>query len=259
MEFERFCPDYIVVEEEGDTLRVVVPEGYDPLRLEELRFFSSKGVEIEEVLPREEFEERLRRLISEAQEEEEVQTSIEVGARGEDLLRKRESDPTVRFVDRVLLKAISVGASDVHFEPYDDEVLVRLRMDGVLHEYAKTSPARYAEIVSRIKIMANLNVAERRVPQDGKIPLRVGGKEYDVRVSVVPTVFGERAVLRILDRSRGLLKLEELGLSEEDLPKVERLISKPHGIVLITGPTGAGKSTTLYAMLLKIKNPKSSP
>ncbi len=256
MEFERFCPDYIVVEEEGDTLRVVVPEGYDPLKLEELRFFSSKGVEIEEVLPREEFEERLRRLISEVQEEEEVQTSIEVGARGEDLLRKRESDPTVRFVDRVLLKAISVGASDVHFEPYDDEVLVRLRMDGVLHEYTKTSPSRYAEIVSRIKIMANLNVAERRVPQDGKIPLRVGGKEYDVRVSVVPTVFGERAVLRILDRSRGLLKLEELGLSEEDLPKVERLISKPHGIVLITGPTGAGKSTTLYAMLLKIKNPK---
>ncbi len=254
MEVPKYCPDYIVVGEDDGTLKVVVPENYDPLRLEELRFFTTKDVEIEEVLPREEFDERLKKLV--AEEKEELAQEVEIKGEAEDLLKRDSKDPTVRFVDKLLIKAVSVGASDVHLEPYEDEVEVRLRMDGVLHPYTKIPPAKYREVVSRIKIMANLNVAERRIPQDGKIPLRVGGRDYDVRVSVVPTVHGERTVLRLLDRSKGLLKLEELGLSEEDLPKVERLISKPHGIVLVTGPTGAGKSTTLYAMLLRIKNPK---
>lgn len=255
MGFERFSPDYVVIED-GETLKVVVPEDYNPASLEELRFFSGRDVEIEEVLPREEFEKILQERISEEEEEGEAEGSAGLEVYAEDLLRYGAGDPTVRLVNRILLKAIHVGASDVHFEPYEDEVLVRLRMDGILHEYTKINPARYPEVISRIKIMANLNVAEKRVPQDGKIAVRVGGRDYDIRVSVVPTVFGERAVLRILDRSRGLLTLEELGLSETDLPKVERLISKPHGIVLVTGPTGAGKSTTLYAMLLKVKNPK---
>ena len=149
-----------------------------------------------------------------------------------------------------------MGASDIHFEPYEDETIVRLRMDGELHDYIKISPAKYGEVVSRIKVMANLNVAEKRIPQDGKFHIKVAQKDYDVRVSVVPTVFGERIVLRILDKSGKLLTLEELGLSKEDLKKVERLISKPYGMILVTGPTGAGKSTTLYAMLLKLKNPR---
>ena len=256
MEFSKYGQTYIVIEEDEKTLKVAVPPEYNPAELEELRFFSGKDVEIKEILPEEQFNKKLQELKAQEEEEHPESGEIEFTGSTEDLLKRDAKDPTVRFVDRVLIKAVSVGASDIHFEPYEDEVDVRLRMDGVLHPYTKVSPSRYREIVSRIKIMANLNVAEKRIPQDGKIPLKVGGKDYDVRVSVVPTVYGERTVLRLLDRSRGLLTLEELGFSQEDLPKVERLINKPHGIVLVTGPTGAGKSTTLYAMLLKIKNPK---
>jgi general secretion pathway protein E len=254
--FPPFSSDYIVVSEDEKTLRVEVPETYNPLELEKLRFFSGKDVVIEKTLPVEEFNKKLQELLAEEKEEESQTEKVEIEGAVADLLAQSDENPTVKFVNRVLIKAVNVKASDIHFEPYEDEVLVRMRLDGVLQPYTSISPARYREVVSRIKIMANLNVAEKRVPQDGKVHIKVGGKDYDIRVSVVPTVFGERAVLRLLDKSGGVLTLKELGLDEEQLKKVERLASKPHGIVLVTGPTGAGKSTTLYAMLLKIKNPK---
>ncbi len=254
--FPLFSSDYIVVSEDEKTLKVDVPENYNPLELEKLRFFSGKDVVIEKTLPVEEFNKKLQELLAEEKEEESQTEKVEIEGAVADLLAQSDENPTVKFVNRVLIKAVNVKASDIHFEPYEDEVLVRMRLDGVLQPYTSISPARYREVVSRIKIMANLNVAEKRVPQDGKVHIKVGGKDYDIRVSVVPTVFGERAVLRLLDKSGGVLTLKELGLDEEQLKKVERLASKPHGIVLVTGPTGAGKSTTLYAMLLKIKNPK---
>jgi Type II secretory pathway, ATPase PulE/Tfp pilus assembly pathway, ATPase PilB len=157
-----------------------------------------------------------------------------------------------------LIKASTLKASDIHFEPYEDVALVKLRMDGILHEYLKIPVSTYNSVVTRIKVMANLNIAERRVPQDGRIGVKIGGKDLDVRVSVLPTVFGERVVLRLLDKSGFLLTLEDIGLSEENLEKLKRLLKKPYGMVIVTGPTGAGKSTTLYASLLYIKDPRKT-
>ena len=247
--------DYIIVEENEKTFKVLVPTDYNPLSLEELRFLSGKEVQLE-TIPKEEFTKLLQEKLSNELPQDEKETQEQ--SITTDLLQAFGDSPTVRLVNQVLIKAVSVGASDIHFEPYENEVVVRLRMDGELHDYITIAPSKYSEVVSRIKVMANLNVAEKRIPQDGKFPIRVGDKEYDIRVSTVPTVFGERIVLRLLDRSGKLLTLEDLGLSKEDLKKVEELISRPYGIILVTGPTGAGKTTTLYAMLLKLKSPRKN-
>jgi general secretion pathway protein E len=135
---------------------------------------------------------------------------------------------------------------------------VRFRLDGVLHEISQIPKNAYPQVVSRIKVIAKLNVAEKRLPQDGRIRVKIGNKELDMRVSTLPTVFGERIVIRLLDKSNKILTLEELGFSRDDLEKYERIIKKPHGLVLITGPTGSGKSTTLYASLLKLKTPRKN-
>jgi len=137
-------------------------------------------------------------------------------------------------------------------------VLIRFRLDGVLHEINKLPKSSYPSVVSRIKVMAKLNVAEKRLPQDGRIRIRIGEKEMDLRVSTLPTIFGERVVIRLLDRSTKILTLKELGYMEDDLKKLENMISKPYGLILVTGPTGSGKSTTLYASLLKLKSPRKN-
>ena len=255
--FEKYTPNYVVLEEGERELLVAVPPDYDPLALEELRFLSGKDLRLK-LLEREQFNSLLEEKLSEETPQGEEETSeTETGVKY-DLLLETDESPVVKLVNRILLKATRVGASDIHFEPYEDETVVRLRMDGELHEYTRIPPARYSEVVARIKVLANLNVAERRVPQDGKFHVKVGQRDYDIRVSVVPTVFGERVVLRLLDKSGKLLTLQQLGLSEEDLKKVEEIISKPYGMVLVTGPTGAGKSTTLYAVLQKLKNPRKN-
>ncbi|WP_461829765.1 GspE/PulE family protein, partial [Aquifex sp.] len=246
--------DYIIEYEDEKELLVVVPEGYDPFRIEELRFLKGKNVNLK-VVSSEEY----AKLIQEKLSLESVQVEEEESKEeSEDILFQRDDSPAVRLVNTVLIKASSVSASDVHFEPYEDETIVRLRMDGVLHDYTKIPNSLYQEVVSRIKVMAKLNVAEKRVPQDGKIRVRIGSKDYDIRVSTVPTLHGERVVLRLLEKTGSLLTLDELGLSKEDVEKVKRLAQRPYGIVLVTGPTGAGKSTTLYAMLLHVKNPKKN-
>jgi len=247
--------EYIIEEENERELLVIVPKNYNFFAVEELRFKKGKDVRLK-LVSEEEYAKLVQERISgenvilEEEEEKEEQS--------EDLLFQRDTSPAVRLVNTVLIKASSVNASDVHFEPYEDEAVVRIRMDGVLHDYTKVSPSLYQEVVSRIKVMAKLNVAEKRVPQDGKIRVRIGKKDYDIRVSVVPTVFGERVVLRLLEKTGQLLTLSELGLSKSDEEKVRKLAEKPYGIVLVTGPTGAGKSTTLYAMLLHVKNPKKN-
>ncbi len=173
-----------------------------------------------------------------------------------DHLRDMASEgPVIRLVNLIITKAIEMRASDIHFEPFEDQFRVRYRIDGVLHD-AESPPKRLqAAIVSRVKIMAKLNIAERRLPQDGRIMLRVKGKEIDFRVSSVPTIYGESIVLRILDKSSIVLDIEKLGFPEDTLRGFNDLIQRPHGIILVTGPTGSGKTTTLYCALEKINAP----
>ncbi len=173
----------------------------------------------------------------------------------EDLLGAAEEAPVVRLVNSILFQAVQRRASDIHFEPFEREMIVRYRIDGVLYNVL-TPPKRVAPaLISRVKIMGGMNIAEKRLPQDGRIGLKAGGREIDIRVSDVPTAHGERLVLRLLDKTSMLLNLEDIGLSPEDLAMMNRLIRLAHGIILVTGPTGSGKTTTLYAALSKINAP----
>ncbi len=174
----------------------------------------------------------------------------------EELKELVELNPVKQLLNLVLIQAIRDHSSDVHFEPFEDEYKLRYRIDGVLYEMMP--PPRYLAmaIASRIKVMANLDIAERRLPQDGRISLTVGGNPIDLRVAVLPTMFGESVVLRILDRSNVSLDLDKIGMREDDLKTFETLIRRPHGVIINTGPTGSGKTTTLYAALNTLNDPK---
>jgi general secretion pathway protein E len=170
----------------------------------------------------------------------------------EDLLESADDAPIIRLINALLTQAVREGASDVHIEAFEDSSVVRLRIDGTLRDIARPKRALHAALISRIKIMAQLDIAEKRLPQDGRITLRVAGRPVDVRVSTLPTGFGERVVLRLLDKSNERLDLRALGMSEDDQVRFDTLIKQPHGIVLVTGPTGSGKTTTLYAGLKRL-------
>ena len=172
-----------------------------------------------------------------------------------DLLEAADDDaPVIRLVNTLLSRAVKEKASDIHVEPYEKEMVVRFRVDGVLYDVFKPPKKLQNSITSRIKVMGNLNIAEKRLPQDGRIPLRIGGKDIDVRLNTVPTSHGERAVMRLQDRSNVILNLEQLGFSESNLNKLHDLLTRTYGIVLVTGPTGSGKSTTLYASLQRLNS-----
>ncbi|MDO8445487.1 MAG: type II secretion system ATPase GspE [Deltaproteobacteria bacterium] len=171
-----------------------------------------------------------------------------------DLLESADEAPVVRMVNSLLSKGLQKRASDIHFEPFERDARVRFRVDGILHEIQSIQKGIYPSVVSRVKVIAGMNVAEKRLPQDGGIRVRIAGKDVDIRASTIPTSFGERVVLRLLDRERVLIGLEDLGLSPEMLKGYERQIGRPHGILLITGPTGSGKTTSLYASLASIKS-----
>ncbi len=172
----------------------------------------------------------------------------------ETVMEVAEDNKVVKLLNLVLLQAIKDRASDIHFEPFEDEFKMRYRIDGVLYEMVP--PPRYLAdaIVSRIKVMANLDIAERRLPQDGRIELSVGGNPIDLRVNVLPTMHGESVVMRVLDRSNVELSIDRVGLGQKDLHTVETLMGKPNGIVIVTGPTGSGKTTTLYAALATLNS-----
>ena len=174
----------------------------------------------------------------------------------DDLLDLASEAPVIRLVNSILTQAVRARASDIHIEPFERELKVRYRIDGILYNILYPPRRLQAAISSRIKVMANLNIAERRLPQDGRIRIRVGEKDVDIRVSVVPTAFGERIVLRLLDKTSMLLGLEEIGMGEDTYTRYSRLIKRSNGIVLVTGPTGSGKTTTLYATLHKINSPE---
>ena len=177
----------------------------------------------------------------------------EISTEPQDLLDSADEAPIIRLVNSLLQQAVKERASDIHIEPFEKEIRVRFRIDDILYEPMRPLPkALLASIVSRIKVMGHLNIAEKRLPQDGRILLKIAGRDYDVRLSTLPVAHGERVVMRLLPRSSELLNLETLGFDERQLATWERLIARPNGIVLVTGPTGSGKTTTLYGALSRI-------
>ena len=172
-----------------------------------------------------------------------------------DLLDDTSDAPVIKLVNLMLSNAVREGVSDIHIEPYKDRVKIRKRVDGILYDMYAPPKHVQAKLISRVKIMAKLNIAEKRLPQDGRIEIRLAEKNVDIRVSTLPTAFGERVVLRLLDKSNVLLSLTDLGMAKKDLETFHRLIKAPHGIVLVTGPTGSGKTTTLYSALSILNSP----
>ncbi|NIU62372.1 MAG: type II secretion system ATPase GspE [Pseudomonas stutzeri] len=172
----------------------------------------------------------------------------------EDLLEQEDDAPIIRLINAILGEAIAENASDIHIETFEKRLVIRFRVDGILREVVQPKRELAPLLVSRIKVMAKLDIAEKRMPQDGRISLRVGGREVDIRVSTLPSANGERVVLRLLDKQAGRLTLRHLGMNEQDRRQLEQAVKKPHGIILVTGPTGSGKTTTLYAALTTLND-----
>jgi general secretion pathway protein E len=179
------------------------------------------------------------------------QLAEEVGG-SEDLLDVVNRPPVIRLVNDILFRALQMRASDIHIHPFETKIVIRYRIDGILYDTLTLNRNVLSLVISRIKVMAGMDIAERRMPQDGRCSVRIGQREVDLRVSTVPTSYGERAVLRLLDKSSGILTLEQLGFFEEDRKVFDRVINRSHGVIFVTGPTGSGKSTTLYACLSQI-------
>ncbi len=176
----------------------------------------------------------------------------------EDLLESEDDAPIIRLINALLTEAVKENASDIHIEPYEHRLVVRFRVDGVLREVLEPARVLAPILVSRIKVMAKLDIAEKRLPQDGRISLKIAGRAVDVRVSTLPSAHGERVVLRLLDKQAGRLDLKHLGMSPRDLETIDRIIHRPHGIILVTGPTGSGKTTSLYAMLTALNDKQAN-
>lgn len=214
-------------------------------------------------LPQEEWKRELSRVyavhegaaaqvVGEVEEEVDLSRLMQEIPAVEDLMESRDDAPIIRMINALLTQAAREKASDIHIESGEQASVVRFRVDGTLRDVVRPKKALHAALISRIKIMAQLDIAEKRLPQDGRIALRVAGRPVDVRVSTLPTGHGERAVLRLLDKDAGRLDLAVLGMAPDTLAQFDRLIQRPHGIVLVTGPTGSGKTTTLYAALSRL-------
>ncbi|KFX21601.1 type II secretion system ATPase GspE [Pectobacterium betavasculorum] len=233
-----------------------------PAALLEARRIAGCSLRIERVTD-EEFERQLvisyqrdseeaRRMMEDIGNEMDFYTLAEELPDSDDLLDADDDAPIIRLINAMLTEAIKNKASDIHIETYERYLLIRFRVDGVLREILRPQRKLASLLVSRIKVMAKLDIAEKRIPQDGRMALRVGGRAIDVRVSTLPSNYGERVVLRLLDKNSVKLDLELLGMSERNRQLLDSLIHRPHGIILVTGPTGSGKSTTLYAALSRL-------
>lgn len=234
---------------ESNSLLVAMMDPNDIIAIDDLRLLS--GYEVQPVVvPDKELETAIRKY---------VQASSDTVLTQDDDTVEDESDPSadkpaVQLANQILNQAVKASASDVHIEPQEKSLRVRFRIDGVLHEIMQQPSRLNASLVSRIKVMANMDIAERRVPQDGRITLKSEGKTIDIRVASLPSAFGERVTLRLLNRSQRLITMNELGFTESMLTKYNQVLSLPYGFILITGPTGSGKSTTLYASLARLNS-----
>ena len=245
-----------------NTLRVALVDPLDPRAAEDLRFALGKDIHVV-VAPTEQIEDRIKRYYgTDTSSMEDILKQLgEAGElmtlRGDESAAraskpKRTPRPIIRFVDLILYQAIQDRASDIHFEPFENEFKIRYRVDGALYEMAPPPRHLALPVISRVKVMANMNIAERRLPQDGRIQKNIAGRTVDLRVSTLPTQFGESVVLRVLDRSTVNLDLEALGMPDYIHDYILEVINRPNGIFIVTGPTGSGKTTTLYSCLRKI-------
>jgi len=251
------------VEEEGERIVVAVADPTDARVLHDLRVLFGRPLRVA-VAPAAALDQAVNRVYEEGSDRaEEIMEELAEGSleglaqeleEPRDLLDAAEEAPVIRLVNGILFQAVKDRASDIHIEPFERELQIRYRIDGVLYPVLTPPKALQAPITSRVKVMAGLDIAEKRLPQDGRIRIKIAGKDIDIRVSVLPTAHGERVVLRLLDKSAVLLDLEQLGLGGERLEAFKSLIRRPHGILLVTGPTGSGKTTTLYAALSRINS-----
>src|SRR3984893_13570283 len=245
----------------GNTLRVALADPLDPNSAEDLRFALGKDVDVV-VAPTEQIEERMKqhygtdtssmedvlKQLGEADEMFQIRSDENAAA----VEAEANATPIIRFVDLILYQAIQDRASDIHFEPFENEFKIRYRVDGALYEMSPPPRHLALPVISRVRVMANMNIAERRLPQDGRIQKNIAGRPVDLRVSTLPTQFGESVVLRVLDRSTVNLDLEMLGMPSYIHEYILEVINRPNGIFIATGPTGSGKTTTLYSCLRKI-------
>lgn len=197
-------------------------------------------------------------VVSEVESDADLSRMMQELPAVEDLLETADDAPIIRMLNALLTQAARDGASDIHIEPYERHSSVRFRVDGTLREVVQPNRALHAALISRLKIMADLDISEKRLPQDGRISLRLGTRAIDVRVSTLPSAHGERAVLRLLDKTSEKISLEAVGMQGQVLARLEQLIAQPHGIILVTGPTGSGKTTTLYAALSRLDASQSN-
>ncbi len=251
------------------TVAIVDPANYEPL--DDLHVLFGRPIQAV-VAPGEVITEAINRAYDQAATttahdlmidlDEEGLNSVasELASEPRDLLEADDAAPIIKLVNGLLSQAVKDRASDIHVEVFESDLVVRFRVDGMLYDVLSPPKRFHAAIASRIKVMSGLNIAEKRLPQDGRIRLRIAGRDIDIRVSTIPTAFGERIVLRLLDRAQALvdINLDRLGFSGDNLHKIDRLIRQSHGIILATGPTGSGKSTTLYACLSRINSPEKN-
>jgi type II secretion system protein E len=218
-----------------------------------------RAVLADPILIREQIEEQfIEKILAGLPSEDGNYAEIDENADLADLQQMAGETAVVQMVNLILSQAVRDSASDIHIEPYERDVRVRYRLDGILHEMIRPPKRMHAALISRIKILGEMNIAERRLPQDGRIKLQVAGRSIDVRVSIVPTIYGERAVMRVLDKTNAVFGLQEVGMSLAVMETFRRLIRQPHGMILSTGPTGSGKSTTLYGALQELTSPTTN-
>ena len=254
----------LVTAQNEDGVEVTYCNGITPVILSELRRYFQQPVKLKSVES-----EQFDKILQSSYENQSGDTMIMMEGLGdeldlssiaqelsepEDLLETEDDAPIIRLINALLTQAVKQDASDIHIEPFEDRLLIRFRVDGVMREIMQPQRVLTPLIISRIKVMAKLDIAEKRLPQDGRISLRIAGRPVDVRVSTLPSGHGERVVLRLLDKQAGRLDLEHLGMDNKTRDAVDSVINKPHGIILVTGPTGSGKTTTLYAALARLND-----